>query len=631
MIPTIEKFPFIPIVIRNNNPLQENKSSHSINPPQQIPENANYQFMPANFSEAIFAAETGWHPAKHILPEPAQCGDKYIVTGKSLSGLTKNGSIELTNAVVSIVEIERIFSDGTCQEFFILRIECEVWENAHKNIKIDKNNFKSVFSILRKEFPEIKVFSKIPDALEEYLADIVNRDYNNATIRNINKKTGWFPLDGEPTKYELGCDSFYHTSTIPILDTANIEQIFQQGFSFLEVGHNGAACTLLFIFAHIPYVLFWLREGAVDFTSILYLNGSSNLLKTATASVLANIWETNRTQAKLRLNSTKASMLNSLALLQDQLILLDDSSNSEARAQKNIEANLEIAIRTVGDGSFDAKMQNGNQEIARRTFRGAVVVTGEEHPNLGRSSILRMVEVQISEGSFDGEVLSTFQNNPELLRQYFALFVKFLENMGTEISHYAQTHIQKYRESAAKILTVRRYIDSAAGFHIVIDIIGKFANFCKQQFVFESRSQNLSKSVFEIMQQNQHIGEREQPVRRFLRTLTSILNTSKTTMIAKNELEYAAAESAFIGFFEANEIWLRPAIYQEVVKTLQGQNESFSTSFDTIKKMLLTEGYSKGKNYKDKKEYLVRAKKGSRKRMLVLYRKKIENFFEEEI
>ena len=102
-------------------------------------------------------------------------------------------------------------------------------------------------------------------------------------------------------------------------------------------------------------------------------------------------------------------------------------------------------------------------------------------------------------------------------------------------------------------------------------------------------------------------------------------------MIAKNELEYTAAESAFIGFLEANEIWLRPAIYQEVVKTLQGQNESFSTSFDTIKKMLLTEGYSKGKNYKDKKEYLVRAKKGSRKRMLVLYRKKIENFFEEEI
>ena len=117
MIPTIETFPFIPIVIRNNNPLQENKSSRSINPPQQILENANYQFMPANFSEAIFAAETGWHPAKHILPEPAQCGDKYIVTGKSLSGLTKNGSIELTNAVVSIVEIERIFSDGTCQKF----------------------------------------------------------------------------------------------------------------------------------------------------------------------------------------------------------------------------------------------------------------------------------------------------------------------------------------------------------------------------------------------------------------------------------------------------------------------------------------------------------------------------------
>ena len=59
MIPTIKTFPFIPIVIRNNNPLQENKSSRSINPPQQILENANYQFMPANFSEAIFDAETG--------------------------------------------------------------------------------------------------------------------------------------------------------------------------------------------------------------------------------------------------------------------------------------------------------------------------------------------------------------------------------------------------------------------------------------------------------------------------------------------------------------------------------------------------------------------------------------------
>ena len=83
-------------------------------------------------------------------------------------------------------------------------------------------------------------------------------------------------------------------------------------------------------------------------------------------------------------------------------------------------------------------------------------------------------------------------------------------------------------------------------------------------------------------------------------------------------------------------MWIRPNdAIQIVQKYYRNLGENFLPSFDEMKKKLLIEGFSEGVLPKNGSggEYVCRAKKGSRKRMLVLKmevaEKALENFKEE--
>ncbi len=98
-------------------------------------------------------------------------------------------------------------------------------------------------------------------------------------------------------------------------------------------------------------------------------------------------------------------------------------------------------------------------------------------------------------------------------------------------------------------------------------------------------------------------------------------------MYVQNELRY-------LGFHEKTEnlLWLKPTNFFKIgVELLKKQSVNFLVQWDTFKKMLLNEGYSKGVLPVDGKggQYLLRAKKGSRKYMLVLHTDKIETLVTE--
>lgn len=83
--------------------------------------------------------------------------------------------------------------------------------------------------------------------------------------------------------------------------------LFRDGFSFLEVG-NDEVIKILWLVAHLPYTLFWLRKVNVDFRSVIFLQGATGLLKTAVANVISNVFNKDRHNAIMRMTSTKASI-----------------------------------------------------------------------------------------------------------------------------------------------------------------------------------------------------------------------------------------------------------------------------------------------------------------------------------
>lgn len=555
-------------------------------------------------------------------------GKHFRCTTNTVFATAKNGDkVEISNTTIEIKQRLIIHDLHDVTETWLLNVFCSAWtDGMPRDFSILKSDFKQVFSKLRKEFPEITLYSKKPEAIEEYIASVA-AEADLAAIVEKSRLAGWWRDSEGRVRYELGIDPFYSTSKIPLLSNDRFS-IFQKGFYFLEVGHGSSTCDVLFTFAHIPYLLFWFREGAADFTSVLYLNGASNMLKTATATVLANVFDTNRKNAKTRLGSTIASITGNMRYLQDQLICLDDSSNSEKVNQGKIMTNLETAIRVAGDSAFDTKMKPGNKEIFRHEFRGAIITTGEEQLNLGRSSLLRVLEAPVDATTFDGNVLRVFQSEPRIMSCYFALFIKYLTEYGPMITKNIVSELPQLREKLALRISVKRHIDAAAGLYITTNIIADFAKWCNAyNDCTEANLSRLRASSLSIVEYNQRLDIDEKPTHRFIKMLFQLIGNKPNTHIAADELTYAKSESVFIGFETDKEYWIKPeASYELVVNGYKSSNELFTTQFNTIKQALYNEKLSVGNvTNSGKKEYVLKSKKGSRKRMLVLVKDKIQN------
>lgn len=121
-------------------------------------------------------------------------------------------------------------------------------------------------------------------------------------------------------------------------------------------------------------------------------------------------------------------------------------------------------------------------------------------------------------------------------------------------------------------------------------------------------------------------------VRRFVVALNQSLGSNQGTRIAQNEDDYARDEENFIGFKEevSNTLWLRFDDAFALTKKFYAKlGQSWNVKSETLKNSLLRRGISEGvlaPKGSVGNEYLKRAKKGSRKRMLVLRLEELAKF-----
>ena len=264
-------------------------------------------------------------------------------------------------------------------------------------------------------------------------------------------------------------------------------------------------------------------------------------------------------------------------------------------------------------------------------MRGAVILTGEDAFDLGTSSHYRIIEVLVEEGTFDGKILREFQADSTIMAKYFALYVKFLTQNHLKVCNDIKRNFINYRRDFEEKFSIPRFAETATLLRIQIEILSDFAQFCNEDLnLIEWYKTKLLQNVIEVVKKNQNAGIILKPTLRFLQALWQSIN-EKNCKIADNEEIYVQAEEKFIGFHESstNLLWLRPNdVYQAVKKFYENRSERFLTTFDTIKRALFQEGLSEGANKNGNKEFLKRAKKGSRKRMLVINVKKIEKTLE---
>ena len=288
-----------------------------------------------------------------------------------------------------------------------------------KNLSVPEAQFKEVFDLIRKKIPAAYISCSDHNAKEEYLSRIYRRDVDTAPIEYHSDSLGWVEFEGQSPKFYIGENKFYRGMDIalPSINNRNFKEIFENGQGFLKIGHENATIHILWIVAHIAPSLFWLRKYGVDFRSVIFLKGRTNLFKTTVVLRLANIFAQSRQKASARLSSTKAYTQDFVTYLRDNLVLLDDFSNTVGANNNHARENAENVIRAVGDGMFAGKMNITNLAEGRSDdVQCVVVMTGEDSLGLSESSLLRLIVLPVIEGTFDPKVLNYYTQNQKILQ-----------------------------------------------------------------------------------------------------------------------------------------------------------------------------------------------------------------------
>lgn len=571
------------------------------------------------------------------LPQPIAraCGTYFIEKDDGIFAVTEDGDCGklMLNARLSITKVIEIWEDETTYQE---ELSCQIdfpssWAEHPKMISVPKESFKEIASLIQRRIPEAKISTSPKQAWDEYLATIYRRDIRHAKRVTSVSRTGWMTIHGE-TKYWIAAHSFYSKFSLPDIDPSIHASVFMAGWRFLTVGNEEKAIIMIWLWAHMAFTIYWLQRLGLSFRCLLYLKGATGNLKTATVSEVSNIFDTDRSHATTRMTSTFPSIQEYISMTPDSLICVDDFSNSETNDRSRALENAERVIRAVGDGIFPGKMGGINFSMMRRdTVRCTLVLTGEEDFDLGRSSNLRCLVIPVMEGMFDGKILYEFQKNRNILRSYFSLFVKFLEEQGNTIFTEAYSDdFARYREHYCR-LRIPRFVDTAASLHQLTDLIAHFARWAG--IPQENSAKIISRfaeAILESIKLNQEQSWMQKPEVCFIHALMQSLNTSRATKVASSEENYSTNEAEFVGFMDAsrNQMWLRFSdAYHIVDHFYRKQGQTWRTKEKTIKEALLKAGISDGvlkPAGQSGNQYLRRAKLSPRRWMLVLNMDKVE-------
>lgn len=253
--------------------------------------------------------------------------------------------------------------------------------------------------------------------------------------------------------------------------------------------------------------------------------------------------------------------------------------------------------------------------------------------------MLRVIELPIDGNTFDGKALRDFQDNPSILREYFALFVSYLRRKGNDIGRWYLQRLTKYREKYRAIFKDNRYVDDAVLLHVVLEALFDFSRECHCKFT-DDEIYAFKEAIISGLNFNSTQIQEQRPEVRFVKALWDSINTNTHNRIADCEDEYVGNEDKYIGFKEdkADEgklWWIRFDDAMAIVREYYAKlNDPWYTKATTIKEKLLEAGLSKGHLApagKSGNQYLLRAKKGERKRMLVLFIGRVKEVLVEEV
>jgi hypothetical protein len=246
-----------------------------------------------------------------------------------------------------------------------------------------------------------------------------------------------------------------------------------------------------------------------------------------------------------------------------------------------------------------------------------------------------MLKVPVERGTFDQKVLTGFQENPAIITNFMALYVKFLAGNGTRLVQRLKPLYFQLRDKYAG-LGVARYADSAAVLELQANLL------CQFGLAYGLEKAELDELFAKLVAGIETLANRQavetignKPVKKFLTALFE--KGYGGTGIADNPSAYNANPDAYVGVrtcIKGVAVFciLQDAAFKRVRTYWQNMGRPFTVSDKAIKEKLASENlirFTPRSNNRSAEYTFHIPGLPSRTRMMIYYIENIDKYLEE--
>ena len=264
--------------------------------------------------------------------------------------------------------------------------------------------------------------------------------------------------------------------------------------------------------------------------------------------------------------------------LKDALFVIDEYVPNQER--KEFEQKAVRVIRAQGNLSGRGRLRADLTERGSYPPRGLILGTGEEHPP-GQSIMARTLVLELRRDEVRLDLLSDAQAQVGMLPHAMASFISWLAPQIDALAESLPTTFNRIRAKAGEYGHLR-VPEVLAQLGLGLDIGLAYA--CDVGAITDSERGELQAegwaSLVEAARSQGQLIQQEQPVRRFLEIINTLLLQGKALLMPKEgNLSAAGSDEVPIGWQDADYLYLLPeAAYQVASRFCRDAGEQFPIS-----------------------------------------------------
>jgi len=433
----------------------------------------------------------------------------------------------------------------------------------------------------------------------DYLREAIQRLSPDAQVRHVFTHTGWrkinnqwIYLSGSTTgnadfEVDLGPELARYKLPAVANDPVGAMQL---SLELLKIAPLRITAPLFAAGYRAPLVSAFPQDLS------LWVEGQTGSLKsTLVALFLSHFGDFDRIHLPGAWASTANQLERRAFLLKDGLFVIDDYAPT-ALDHREIEMKASRLLRAQGNLAGRARLRSDLTERSAFYPRGIVISTGEQHPP-GQSLLARTLVIELDRDDIDLPMLTDIQKQAGRLAHAMTGYVAWLAPQMDDMPALLRQAFVAARTKATAGAEHFRIPEAAA--HLWLGLHCGLTYAQEIGAIMQADSERLLRDCWdafiEIGREQASVVEQEDPVRRFLTVLHTILTQGRAVIVLKDE---GAPEPKpgveFIGWRDAEWLYLMPeAIFAAVVGFCRDSGEHFPIRQERLKKDLAKAEVSK--------------------------------------